>query len=89
MSGNTLAWVLFTLTETATLDISFFACSGIGVSTANFSPSAYRQFLVQTPLLCASEAWLLRVCWLVNRQDGVVRAKTDAYWRAHVKHMCI
>ena len=57
-------------TEAARLYISLFTSGRIWVRVAQRGPCAYRQILVQTPLLRAGEARLGRVVWDVKAEDG-------------------
>jgi hypothetical protein len=62
-------------TEAARLHISLFTSGRIRVRVAQRGPRADRQILVQTPLLRAGEAWLGRVVWDVQAEDGRISSK--------------
>lgn len=59
-------------TEAARLHISLFTGGRIRVRVAQRGPCADLQILVQTPLFRAGEAWLGRLVWDVQPEDGGV-----------------
>jgi hypothetical protein len=65
----------FTHTEAARLHISLLTSGRVRVRVAQRGPCADLQILVQTPLFRAGEAWLRRLVWDVQAEDGGVFSK--------------
>ena len=66
-------------TEAACLHISLFTSGRIRVRVTQRGPCTYYQVLVKTPLFRAGEAWLGRIIWDVQAEDGGVFSKAYAY----------
>ena len=65
------------LTETTSFYIPFLPSCSVKVGVPYLRPRAFRQVLIQTPLLGTRQAWLARIVGYRHMQNSIIRTKAD------------